>query len=203
MTMSATSSSEPIGTDAGTTRAGATNEAGATARRRPPRRPSKPDALLAAAVDTARAGLLEVAPAAEIGEYVGATPDAERLVTHRFVAHRPGYNGWHWYATVARVPRGKAVTVCEVGLLPSENAVLAPEWVPWSERVRPEDVAAEEAAQAEEAERARLRADAENGSGSAEASDEPETDPYADADPAADPDPAAAWPDGAGTQEDE
>ncbi|WP_237687459.1 DUF3027 domain-containing protein [Arthrobacter jiangjiafuii] len=199
MTMSATSSSEPIGTDAGTDGAGAADATAATARRRAARRPSKPDALLAAAVDTARAGLLEVVPAAEIGEYVGATPDAERLVTHRFVAHRPGYNGWHWYATVARVPRGKVVTVCEVGLLPSENAVLAPEWVPWSERVRPEDVAAEEAAQAEEAERASLRADAENGRGAEGASDEPETDPDADAGPGAD----ATWPDGAGTQEDE
>ena len=103
---------------------------------------------MAAAVDAARAGLLEVVPAEQIGSYIGAFPDAERLVTHRFESLRPGYNGWHWYATVARVPRGKTATVCEVGLLPSENAVLAPEWLPWSERLRPEDVAAEEAARA-------------------------------------------------------
>ena len=148
MTKSATSSSEAVTEQ--TSQAESTEPAAARAPRRAARRPSKPDALLAAAVETARAGLLEVVPAEQIGAYAGAVPDAERLVTHRFEALRPGYNGWQWYATVARVPRGKVATVCEVGLLPSENAVLAPEWVPWSERLRPEDVEAEEAAQAQE-----------------------------------------------------
>lgn len=148
MTMSASSSSETVNQQTSRTEPAA--ETAPKAPRRAARRPTKPDALLAAAVETARAGLLEVVPAEQIGGYAGALPEAERLVTHRFEALRPGYNGWQWYATVARVPRGKVATVCEVGLLPSENAVLAPEWVPWSERLRPEDVAAEEAAQAEE-----------------------------------------------------
>lgn len=121
------------------------------ARRRPARKPSKPDAVLAAAVDTARNGLLEVAGEHEVGEYIGAFPDAERLVTHRFAAHVPGYDGWHWFATLARVPRGKDATICEVGLLPSERALLAPDWVPWSDRVRPEDTADEAVAVPEDA----------------------------------------------------
>ncbi|MGW9402989.1 DUF3027 domain-containing protein [Arthrobacter sp. NPDC055585] len=118
--------------------------------RKPPRKPSKPDAVLAAAVESARAGLLEVAPEEQVGEWLSAVPEADRLVTHRFRANRPGYRGWEWYATVARVPRGKVATVCEVGLLPSADAILAPEWVPWSQRVRPEDVAAEESGAAAE-----------------------------------------------------
>lgn len=121
------------------------------AARKPPRKPSKPDALLAAAVETARAGLLEVTPEEQVGEWLSAVPEADRLVTHRFRANRPGYRGWEWYATVARVPRGKVATVCEVGLLPSADAVLAPEWVPWSLRVRPEDVSAQEAAKEQDA----------------------------------------------------
>lgn len=121
------------------------------AARKPPRRPSKPDAVLAAAVETARAGLLEVVPEEQIGEWLSAVPEADRLVTHRFRANRPGYRGWEWYATVARVPRGKAATVCEVGLLPSADAVLAPEWVPWSMRIRPEDVAAQESLKEQDA----------------------------------------------------
>jgi hypothetical protein len=52
----------------------------------------------------------------------------------------PGYSGWHWAVTVARAPRSKTVTVDEVVLLPGEGALLAPEWVPWSERLRPGDV---------------------------------------------------------------
>ena len=31
----------------------------------------------------------------------------------------------------------KVITVCEVGLLPGEDAVLAPDWLPWSERLAP------------------------------------------------------------------
>lgn len=116
-------------------------------KRKPIRKPSKPDAVLAAAVDTARNGVLEVAGDTEVGEHLGVFPEAERLVTHRFAANVPGYGGWYWFATLARVPRGKDATICEVGLLPSEEALLAPDWVPWSERVRPEDTAEEVAAQ--------------------------------------------------------
>lgn len=134
-----------------TTDATVTEPTKPAAARKPPRKPSKPDAVLAAAVESARAGLLEVAPEEQVGEWLSAVPEADRLVTHRFRANRPGYRGWEWYATVARVPRGKVATVCEVGLLPSADAILAPEWVPWSERVRPEDVAAQETESKDEA----------------------------------------------------
>lgn len=127
-----------------TTDATNTDQTPKPAARKPPRKPSKPDAVLAAAVESARAALLEVVPEEQVGEWLSVVPDADRLVTHRFRTNRPGYRGWEWYATVARVPRGKVATVCEVGLLPSADAVLAPEWVPWSERVRPEDVATQE-----------------------------------------------------------
>lgn len=116
------------------------------AKRRPARKPSKPDAVLAAAVDVARNGVLEIAGDTPVGDHLGTFPEAERLVTHRFEANVPGYVGWYWFATLARVPRGKDATVCEVGLLPSEKALLAPDWVPWSERVRPEDTPEEDAA---------------------------------------------------------
>lgn len=109
-------------------------------RRTASRRAPKLDAVLAAAVDSAREGVLTIAPAEQIGAHAGATAEGERLVLHRFEARLPGYRGWQWFATVARVPRGKAATVCEVGLLPSADALLAPEWVPWADRVRPEDV---------------------------------------------------------------
>lgn len=114
----------------------------APVKRRAPRRPAKPDELLSGAVDKARAALLEVIPAEQIGEHVGVVPEADRLVTHRFASHLAGYGGWHWYATLARVPRGKDATVCEIGLLPSSDAVLSPDWLPWARRVRPEDTAA-------------------------------------------------------------
>ena len=124
-------------------------DAGAPVKRRPVRRQAKPDAVLAAAVDFAREGILQVAPAEQVGGHVTSYPEGERLTTHRFEAFVPGYGNWHWFITLARVARSKEPTICEVGLLPSETALLAPQWLPWSERVRPEDHedAAESAAQ--------------------------------------------------------
>jgi hypothetical protein len=66
--------------------------------------------------------------------------DAERVATHSFACLNPAYLGWRWSVTVARAPRAKLVTVDEVVLLPGTDAIVAPEWVPWSERVRPGDL---------------------------------------------------------------
>jgi hypothetical protein len=66
--------------------------------------------------------------------------EGERVATHAFAASVPGYAGWYWAVTVARAPRSKTVTVDEVVLLPGDGALLAPEWVPWSERLRPGDL---------------------------------------------------------------
>ena len=42
--------------------------------------------------------------------------------------------------TVARAPRLKEPTISDVVLLPGEGALVAPPWVPWSERIRPGDL---------------------------------------------------------------
>ncbi|ANC32600.1 hypothetical protein I598_3085 [Isoptericola dokdonensis DS-3] len=99
------------------------------------------DAVLVGAVDVARAAAQEVAGSPDdVGEHLGTTAEAERLMSHHFAATMKGYQGWHWTVTVARVPRGKVATVCEIELLPGDDAILAPQWVPWSERLRPGDV---------------------------------------------------------------
>lgn len=104
------------------------------------RAPSR-DAVLASAVDLARSAAEEVAGRPDlVGEHLGVVVEGERLVSHRFVSTAPGYRGWHWTVTVARVPRGRSATVCEVELLPGEDAILAPVWVPWSERLQPGDI---------------------------------------------------------------
>ena len=99
------------------------------------------DAVLSGAVDLARAAAQVVAEGADlVGEYLGAVMAGERLVAHRFASTAAGYRGWHWTVTLARVPRGRVATVCEVDLLPGDDAILAPAWVPWSERLRPGDL---------------------------------------------------------------
>lgn len=102
-------------------------------------RTGKPDAFLAAAVDVARTAVEGIAKPGEIGAHIGAKSEGDRVVTHLFESKLPGYGGWQWYAVVTRNSRSKIVTVSELGLLPSEDSILAPEWVPWAKRVRPED----------------------------------------------------------------
>ncbi|WP_205739803.1 DUF3027 domain-containing protein [Georgenia sp. SYP-B2076] len=102
-------------------------------------RPAK-EIVLASAVDLARQAAEEVALPGQVGEHTGVVVEGERLLTHTFESLVPGYRGWHWAVTVARPPRGRAATVCEVELLPGDGALLAPAWVPWSERLEPGDV---------------------------------------------------------------
>jgi len=114
------------------------------------RRAPKQDPLLVADVATARAGVEQIAEPSQIGAGHRVTVEEDRLVVHHFECTLPGYRGWNWFASLARAPRSKAVTVCEVGLLPGEDALLAPEWVPWSARVSAEEKAQEEQDRAED-----------------------------------------------------
>jgi hypothetical protein len=103
-------------------------------------KPPKLDTVGAEAVDAALAALLDLVPAEEVGAHLGSQPEAPKVVTHHFECARAGYRGWRWSVTVARAPRQKTVTVDEVVLLPGDDAILAPEWVPWKERIRPGDL---------------------------------------------------------------
>ena len=98
------------------------------------------DEACAAAVDLARAAATEIAGPGQVGEHVGLQADGDRVVTHLFSCLDPAYVGWRWAVTVARASRAKVVTVDECVLLPGPDSLLAPEWVPWSERVRPGDL---------------------------------------------------------------
>lgn len=100
----------------------------------------KRDTALVAAVDEARSAVVEEAGAEMVGDHLGVVMEAERLATHMFVCLNPAYVGWQWAVTVARAPRAKTVTISEVVLLPGPEALVAPAWLPWSERVRPGDL---------------------------------------------------------------
>lgn len=104
------------------------------------RRAVTPDPLCRDAVELARAAVRQIAPAGHVGEHLGASADEERVVTHRFASLAPGYVGWQWAVTLARAPRARTATVDEVVLLPGPEALVAPPWVPWSERVAPGDL---------------------------------------------------------------
>ncbi len=99
-----------------------------------------PDRLCAEAVDLARAAAEEVAAPGVVGEHTGLVSEGDRVVTHFFACKELGYRGWRWAVTVTRASRAKIVTLDEAALLPGPDALLAPEWVPWSERLRPGDL---------------------------------------------------------------
>jgi hypothetical protein len=108
---------------------------------------AKPDAVCVAAVEPAReaavveAGGQRATPGQQlVGEHLGHLVEGERLITHYFASTHPGYRGWRWAVTVTRAARSKQVTIDEVVLLPGDDAIVAPVWVPWSERVQPGDL---------------------------------------------------------------
>src|SRR5699024_4673840 len=103
----------------------------AAATRRATGRKSTADTVLEGAVELARAALGDE----PVGEHLGFTLEAERLGTHYFAATAPGYTGWRWYVTLSRIPRSRNATVCESGLLPGDESLLAPAWLPWAERL--------------------------------------------------------------------
>ncbi|TDC48019.1 DUF3027 domain-containing protein [Actinomadura sp. KC345] len=98
------------------------------------------DPACAEAVDLAREAAEETAWPQPVGEHLGQRAEGDRVVTHYFGCLDPAYSGWHWAVTVTRASRAKIVTVSECVLLPGDEAMLAPPWVPWLERLRPGDL---------------------------------------------------------------
>jgi len=96
--------------------------------------------VLTGAVDQARQAIAEFSEPDAVGEYLGASYEGPNAATHRFLAHLPGYQGWQWAVVVATYAGADHATISEVVLVPGPTALLAPEWVPWENRVRPGDL---------------------------------------------------------------
>lgn len=101
------------------------------------------DPVLAGAIELARAAAAEMAGEA-LGEHLAAlaeqAPASGTVLTHTFGTLDAAYRGWQWAVTVARADGSDHVTVDEIVLLPGSDALLAPAWVPWAERVQAEDL---------------------------------------------------------------
>ena len=93
---------------------------------------------------------LELARSAAIADagnadLVGADVSVEidddgRVETYLFEAHLAGYKGWRWCVTIAIVDKKSEPTICDVVVLPGPDALLAPEWVAYRDRIQPGDV---------------------------------------------------------------
>ena len=87
-----------------------------------------------ARVDVARAALHEITPPSGVGDFRSETDEGGDVFTLLFETTMAGYPGWAWTVSVAEVP-GEAPTVLEAELLPGEGALLAPDWLPWADRL--------------------------------------------------------------------
>jgi hypothetical protein len=84
--------------------------------------------------DVAYAALLEITPVETIGDPAGEVAESDGVVSVLFECALPGYPGWKWTVSVASLPDAEP-SVLEVELMPSEGALLSPDWVPWSDRL--------------------------------------------------------------------
>jgi Protein of unknown function (DUF3027) len=84
--------------------------------------------------ELARNALLEVTDARSVGPLVSETDEGDGVVSLRFESSLPGYLGWKWTVSIAKIGDAEP-TVLESELMPGDGALLAPEWVPWSDRL--------------------------------------------------------------------
>ena len=93
------------------------------------------------ALSIAKQAVIEDAGKSEyVGEFYSIDSDEERIATYLFHAKLPGYSGWMWAVTVAKIDDNSPATICDVVLLPGAKSLLAPNWVPYSQRIQPGDL---------------------------------------------------------------
>ena len=87
------------------------------------------------------AALADAEFATQVGDFVSVDYDYEnRVATYLFAADIAGYRGWRWCITVAKVDADATPTVCDVVILPGPDSLLAPDHIPYMDRILPEDI---------------------------------------------------------------
>jgi hypothetical protein len=94
------------------------------------------------AKDLARNAALEQAEKRDqVGGFVSVEfDDDNRVATYLFEANLAGYKGWRWCITIAKVDEESQPTICDVVVLPGPDALRAPDWIPYRDRILPGDV---------------------------------------------------------------
>lgn len=69
-----------------------------------------------------------------VGSYIRTDEEEPGLRSYIFESTLRGYVGWFWSVTIYQ-PEGQEPTISEVVMMPGDGALIAPKWVPWSERL--------------------------------------------------------------------
>lgn len=83
--------------------------------------------------ERAKLAAIESAPKNGVGEFLQLIEEEENVVTFVFASKMKGYVGWTW--SVSLFTTDDETTVSEVNLMPGEDSLVAPNWVPWAERL--------------------------------------------------------------------
>jgi hypothetical protein len=82
----------------------------------------------------ALSALGEITDPADVGDLLAIETVEPGVVDVRFACRIGAYADWHWTVSTSDLD-GVEPTVLEVELLPGDDSLLAPPWVPWAERL--------------------------------------------------------------------
>jgi hypothetical protein len=71
----------------------------------------------------------------ELGSYLEVIDEGEGISTYLFESKKLGYQGWRWSVTIFQADPTTEPSLCEVVMVPGQDSLVAPKWVPWSERL--------------------------------------------------------------------
>lgn len=76
----------------------------------------------------------------QVGAFVEAIDMGDGVTDFRFATEYRGYEGWQWSVTLFHDEELDRWTVNESSLVPTDQALRPPEWVPWKDRLEPTDL---------------------------------------------------------------
>ena len=77
----------------------------------------------------------------QVGDFVEAVDLEDGVTDFRFEARVRGYEGWQWSVTMYHDVELDHWTVNESSLVPTDEALRPPKWIPWKDRLEPGDLA--------------------------------------------------------------
>ena len=84
--------------------------------------------------DFAREALIAATSKSKVGNFIEVIEEGEGLASYLFENNQKGYVGWRWSVTIFQGDSAEP-TVSEIVLMPGPDSLVAPDWVPWSERL--------------------------------------------------------------------
>ncbi|MBB2954695.1 hypothetical protein FHX77_000075 [Bifidobacterium commune] len=76
----------------------------------------------------------------EVGEYLQSIDLGDNVTDFRFRCLKKGYEGWQWSVTLYHDIEMNSWSVNESSLVPTDDSLLAPAWVPWKDRLKASDL---------------------------------------------------------------